>query len=176
MKSFICILLLSSLITGLLVLPGFSQDTPPKSPKGQYNTDTKTSGLKKIAGAHHEDMNIIFDIDEEALELSLEKIEQAMESMEKALEKMEISIEPIEINLQELEVNIDPIVIDIPDFDMAMEPIEMDDLGIDLEEISIDRAIHDPDHEKTFHQEGEKKSGSSDNDSKGKSKGLKKIN
>jgi hypothetical protein len=191
-------ILFTCFFIGLAVMPGFSQVTQSSTLKVKSKTETsKSEGLVKLAeGSQYRHMDI--DIDEEALEASIEKaIESAMKSVESALEKLEkleINIEPIEINLNDTNIDVDPVLINIPDLDIHIEPMKIDlddmDIVIDLDEMDLDMhhdhfdwkndedaGDHDHSIDKDKHKNKEKdKIDKSTKATKDKSKGLKKIN
>src|SRR5688572_28065463 len=105
--------LFSLAILSIVAMPVFSQKADPAPQTEEKREASKTNGLRRVAGPTP--LNIDIDIDENALEASIESaIENAMRAVETTLEKLEIHIEPIEINLGNLDVNLDPIVINIP--------------------------------------------------------------
>ncbi|HEY8933764.1 MAG TPA: hypothetical protein VIM65_01025 [Cyclobacteriaceae bacterium] len=130
---------LSCFFVGLASVSGFSQVT-----NSEINTDSKSIGLRKIAGGSHlHNMNLDINIDNEALETSIElAAERAMESVEVALDKLDVNIEPIEINFDDLDINIDPVIVNIPAIDINIEPIEIED--IEIEPVEIEPIVIDP--------------------------------
>lgn len=160
MNSVIRFLLVVAMI-GTASLSAFSQQT-------NKNGESSREGLKKIAGPsrNHE---VDIDIDEEAIERS---IEEALESVEATLRNLQIHIDPIHIDLKGL-MDMEPIIVDVPDLDMNIEPIDidLDELDIDLDELDIDIDI---DEDMDFDDDdGNDFKDKSDEE---RSKGLKKIN
>jgi hypothetical protein len=191
--------LLTCLLIGLIAIPGFSQSTIKKD---ESSADSKSAGLKKIdSGSQFRNRNFNVNIDEEALEASIElAVRDAMRSVEQVLEKLEIHIEPIEINLNNLDLNIDPIVINTPKIDVNVDPIDIDlddmdfdmvmDIDVDIDDDRFDWDNDDEDNDSFFQKEKAKekeekekmkskekeKSDKQINQEKDMAKGLKKIN
>ncbi len=181
--------LITCLFVCLIAIPAFSQE-----PVKKVDTTAKEEGLRKIAsGSGLKNLNIEVDIDEVALENSIQlAIKNAMESM-RVLETLEIHIEPIEINLKKLDLNLDVIRIEIPRLDINLEPIDIDlnDMDFDIDiDMDNDRDWDDNDendHSLDWDKEKEKnkekdkvkekdKGDKLTKEEKDKSKGLKKLN
>ena len=100
----------------LMAFTAYSQADQPR--------DQKSAGLKKISGPTRE---INIDIDERAIEAS---VEEAMQLLEKDLEKLEVDLERLDIDLSKLanieipEINLESMEINIPEINI--EPIEID--------------------------------------------------
>ena len=198
MKPFSCVLL-SCLFIGLVSIPGFAQENPVPAKERATSSSPKSAGMRKVAsGSQWRNMDVEINIDEEALEASIETaVEEAMEAVE-VLENLEINIEPIEINLGYLNIDIDPIVINIPDINFDIEHIEIviepihidvDEVDINIEENRFDWNDDDDDDDQSFDKDKEKdevkykvkdKSDKAVKEDKSevndKAKGLKKIN
>jgi hypothetical protein len=186
--------LLVCLFVCLIAIPAVAQQPIKKN-----NPEAKEAGLKKIAGGSaHKNLNIDVNIDEEALEASIEvAIKNAMESL-RVLEQLEIHIEPISIDLSNLNLLHNPIVIDIPHIEENVEPIDIDldemdfDMDIDMD-FDIDNDFdwdndngNDDDNDWSFDKDKKKekeklkeekdKPAKPTKQEKDKAKGLKKIN
>src|SRR6187551_3556795 len=103
-----CRILYSCLFVAIITLPALSQENNSTPTKDRSSTESKTAGLRKIAGGSQlQNLDIDINIDNEALEASIEvAIANAMKSVENALETLEINIEPIEINLNDLNLDV----------------------------------------------------------------------
>jgi hypothetical protein len=137
------------------------------------NTDSKDpkAGLKKISGPTRE---IKVDIDEDAIE---ESVERSMKGLEETLEKLEIDLAQLEINLQQIEIpDIHIQEIEIPEIivpQIHIQPIEINipeinipDIDIDIPEINIPK-INCDEYDSKPRRDSEKE--------KQRSKGLKKL-
>lgn len=162
--------LLVSLIISLSIT-GFSQKNDP-NPK--TDESHKSEGLRKVTTRSF-DQEINIEIDEEAIEAT---VNEAMKSVEDVLKNLELNLENLEINLSELEILAEPIVINIPDIDL--EPLEFDfhdtDFDIDIDEHSDWDNDTDDDDQFIEKEKSKDKDKSDKIEDKDKSKGLKKIN